>query len=286
MHLLVANSDGSAEPDNALVEFNPCHDIGNGRFAVKGQGRCLGDTARRGAREEYERLDRTIQSARDERDLEDSINRLNAQFGDNPAQNAAYRQGWDARMAHSRRQEVRQLAADRRGARRYERENPPPSYMRPDIARAWKTDRVTVAYSPKRSGPDESPGTANLPNRTVLLQPSDPSRRFHTKSEQLSALRHELGHIDRTPLGRGADRVAGTRFSDRYTEEIRAWKNAIRNSKGRVDWNTVRDGLESYLLGEYMVQGYPPKASAIADRHVGLLKRYAKRIRRASKGLD
>jgi hypothetical protein len=218
-------------PNHTLVdlqEFNPCHEPDNGRFAVKGAGRCLGVEARKAARAEAAKGKRSLHR----RDVTDK--QMQAYIADLPA------------------------------------------WMRKDAEQAWKADRALVALGtdPFRIS------HADLATRTATVSPSFPESGFHTKTERLSALRHELGHLDKTLLGRGGQRVLGRTFSDNYVEEIRAWKNAIRNSGGKVDFKTVGFALRSYLQEE---PGTIIGKGTILNRHVNLLKRYAKKIRRASK---
>ena len=89
-----------------------------------------------------------------------------------------------------------------------------------------------------------------------------------TKTEILSALRHEFGHIDRTPLGRGGMIIGKLKVNAKIAEEIRAWKNAIRNSGGKVDMKFVR-----YALGTYF-QMEPVVAKRIEKRYASQAKKY------------
>jgi len=263
-----------------LREFNPCHQSADGKFAVKGQGRCLGDAARRAARVDHskalhaERV-RDFTQTSDTADADHARDFPDSAFS-NPASQKEYRAHNWAQAQWARLEDLRQKAGLRKSAKKF----PVPAFLAKDAARAWKTDRTVTIYD-KTEIQHGSPGTSYGDNRTVAISPSGKDRAYHSKVAQLSVFRHELGHQDQTPLGR--TRILGRQHSETYTEEVRAWKNAIRNSGGKVDFKTLRAGLASYLSTEY--PHAPKQAARVADQHVALLQRYARKIRRASKGL-
>ncbi len=284
--MLVPNSAGWPEPD-AVQEHNPCHDIGDGRFATKGQGRCLGDASRRAARADDARLRRNIDAAWNEKMAVDAEARFKAWgFTSDPTGVAERRRKEEVGWRRARRVTVEEIATLRKEALAAAKKHPVPAFMQQDVQRARRTDRAILLYQKDPADKIASPASANTIHRTVYLQPTgaDDPRPFRTKTEQLTVLRHELGHIDRTPLGRGGQRFHGLKVSPLHMEEMRAWKNAVRNSRGRLDWKVVQSALLSYN-GKTFGGMNTPKAVAATHKDVTLLKRYAKRVRRASKGL-
>lgn len=102
------------------------------------------------------------------------------------------------------------------------------------------------------------------------------------RSGLLSVARHEVGHAAqraRAQLGepRPAEaRIAGFRFSSEYVKEFMAWRDAISASGGRIQWSTVRKSLEGYLEGDYWFNLLRTDRSRMLDKHIALLKRYAR----------
>lgn len=111
----------------------------------------------------------------------------------------------------------------------------------------------------------------------------------------LTTLRHELGHLDQTPL-KNDTYVAGLRRSDLVkrlgptgakimVEEIRAWRNTVRD--GRVSWPVLMDYLGSHFARKYTIASPTAKAEradrAAAKRDLNIvvnhLKRYARFVR-------
>jgi hypothetical protein len=174
-----------------------------------------------------------------------------------------------------------------------------PAYMRKDAHDAWKAERTIVRYgkdAPAWMAPD--PASANSLARMVAMKDKAPGAPFlYGKDEQLTVLRHELGHLDKTPIGRA--RLFGMRFPAEYVEEIRAWKNAIRNSKGRVDFGLMQQALATYaedavrrirMMGSGMnraekglnIAPIEIVAEIVSRQHTRLLRRYARRVKRAA----
>jgi hypothetical protein len=130
-----------------------------------------------------------------------------------------------------------------------------------------------------------------------------------TKAGQLSVARHELGHVTDPMYGstRAQRIIGGDKVGKLYAEEFGAWRAAIRDSGGRVQWRTVRQALTNYLYDDFaytakvkdrlMHQGVASGPTSedwdnfsarvsreidhTLDRHVGLLRRYARRVRAA-----
>jgi hypothetical protein len=124
----------------------------------------------------------------------------------------------------------------------------------------------------------------------------------------LSIARLEIGHVtDPTYGDRKAQRIIdGHSFGGTYAEEFGAWRAAIRDSKGKVEWSTVRKSLTGYLnddarlyskVKDYMAaKGFARGTTArsenrwtkamdreysrILDRHLAILKRYARVAKR------
>lgn len=250
---LVPDSFGSR-----LCEFNPCHDPANGQFTVKGQGRCLGLEAGKAARAEADKRARFSRSFLGKVPLGDV-----PPYGMSP-------------ITHAKRRAMLAYNAGKLPEL--------PGYLRRDAAQIARRDRGIVTLDPMLS--KDVSGLTDAEMRHLLVGQWPGAQR----TELLSVLRHEGGHLDRTPLG--SPKLFGRSLSPEYTEEVRAWKNAIRNGRGRIDWNVVRRGLGSYLKNEPL-PGVPGVAmgseadkilrNAFLDRHVRLLKRYAKRVRRASR---
>ena len=281
--VIVPNSYG------VLREFNPCHNPEDGKFAVKGQGRCLGDAARLAARRDAERT--------------------TGIFSDSKAVRATRLLTADE---EDERKEVEKLVRARRGIRLYIEKHPPPAYMRKDIQRALRGDAALTMVEPPVPH-TRTPGTANITGRVVHIDP----RPGDSRAMLLSVLRHEHGHIDRTPLGRGGSTLNGVKLDARQTEEIRAWKNAIRNSEGKVSSRQMAWALGTYFRDHPSViertfkatatldvqwkQNKPTRTEAIDalndllkgesqafvnDRIMPAMRRYQRRVRRASRGLQ
>lgn len=197
-----------------LREYNPCHDPKDGKFAAKGAGRCT---------------DRFVQQRKDIRQASKEIRKSDDQEAKDKLT------GWAAR-----RREARQII------------NQYPWFIRPDIRRALKDERVTTL-------PVDDMGTATSPaERSIMFNPHEiVTKGFGSKRGLTSVYRHEVGHVNPTPLGREA-RVAGLDLKREMLsaggafeigEEIRAWRNAIVASRGKVDWGTVKHGIESHIHG-------------------------------------
>lgn len=119
-----------------------------------------------------------------------------------------------------------------------------PTYALKDIEEAALVDRTVTCVDPEPGETDNS--LANVVARTVLLSPVAGTSSTH----RLFTLRHELGHVDRTPLGSGGHVVGGLRVTPVVAEEVRAWKNAIRNGHGLVRSETLRRSLATYMMYE------------------------------------
>jgi hypothetical protein len=120
------------------------------------------------------------------------------------------------------------------------------------------------------------------------------------RSVDVSTTRHEVGHVTDRAYGskdekkghlqdRSAATIFGVRYSPMYVSEIGAWKAAIRDAPyNRVNWTVVQKALTGYLehepamRGLFGARGMVTFAPAVASRHIGLLKRYAKRLRKKS----
>lgn len=77
------------------------------------------------------------------------------------------------------------------------------------------------------------------------------------------------------------------RLIDNVHEEVRAWRNAIRDNRGRVDFGTVHEALATYtrtLVGAYNTEPVP-EARRMAAVLTSRLRRYAQRVRRHAKTL-
>jgi hypothetical protein len=274
-----------------LREYNDCHNPagpGGGQFCgksfrVPGQGRALGVAARRAARLAHERFERDVFDAETEQNIQYRI-RQTTSIGhkNDPKLDAEYAQRVRDQEAYQRRAALRDVRHERADAKQgWSALRTPasiPKWMQRDVSQAWKTDRVVVQY---HDTPGEGEGLHYPRTRIVKVSPTaNPSLPYGTKPEQLSVLRHELGHADKTELGRGGRIIGGEKFRGQYVEEWRAWKNAIRNSGGKVDFKTVRSSLRSYLDDQPVS---PAAYDYVVNRHVAILKRYAKRVRRASK---
>ena len=103
--------------------------------------------------------------------------------------------------------------------------------------------------------------------------------------------------------------VGGDRFGPTYAEEFGAWKAAIRDAKGRVQWSTVRKSLTGYLYDDPVYhrvlqdrlasrgvargttdaqeQRWETASTAAyeatLDRHLAVLKRYARVVKRRAR---
>jgi len=181
-------------------------------------------------------------------------------------------------------------------------------YLRGEKARAKKIG-VPFIVDPKLRTRDSGfyPGE----NRRVELG-LDPDEWKLTRAGILSVARHELGHVTDAEYGtpdKPAQRIIdGEKFGQRYAEEFGAWRAAVRDAPhGRVQWRAVRQALTNYLYDDFiytskvndrlMHQGVASGPSPedwdnfnrvgsqvldrTLDRHVALLKRYGRRVRRS-----
>jgi hypothetical protein len=119
-----------------------------------------------------------------------------------------------------------------------------PKYVLKDIDEAALVDQAVTHVDPEPGEGENS--LANIMARTVLLSPGAGTNSAH----RLFTLRHELGHVDRTPLGSGGQVIGGLKVTPVFAEEIRAWKNAIRNGNGLIRSETVRRSLTTYMMFE------------------------------------
>lgn len=125
-------------------------------------------------------------------------------------------------------------------------------------------------------------GRAIRSGTTVSVTPS----RAASKRLQSTMLYHELGHSQgiiaregkgKNPKYTGKYRatrnfIAGRQDSNRFTEEVRAWKNALDMTRGtgqkrRIDVVGMRNALKSYEKGLDLPKG-------TADRYSKILLRY------------
>lgn len=216
-----------------LREFNPCHSTADGKFTVAGQGRCLGMAARVAARAENDKaFGAEGYSGRDRHLLDPRI------WGHEPD-----------RIDKLDRTKLPEMVIRRGIAKRYAAATPLPSYLRADAQAARRADGTITNFYDGSS----MVSSANYQDRTVKLH-SDTPGLARNKPSVLSTLRHEIGHIDRTPLGVGGLRIGGMRVSADFAEEVRAWKNAIRNSGGKVSMTQVGTALSTYMWLEDVVQ--------------------------------
>lgn len=144
----------------------------------------------------------------------------------------------------------RQFAAERKRAKAVAAIGGFPAYMAKDVATAKRTDGAIANVLPSQSGIEGIRGDANSSHRLVTLYPHNVDNRV----KLLTVLRHELGHIDRTPLGKGGRMIGGLEVGPKFSEEIRAWKNAIRNSGGKISMSSMEKALASYMVREQPVR--------------------------------
>lgn len=268
MTFTIPNSGGLYEPD-VLIEFNPCHDPQTGKFASNKQGRCS----------EYS--DRIIR-------------KLGA-----------------AAVVLGPNSELFRVARIRRDARRAEKGLP--GYLQKELPK-FRKERATLVQTPEDGMSPLSPrrihsGTSVAPLRMAIMNLH--ALKDTRKADVLTIARHELGHISPQDFGRVA-RIVGfspaketealakriqknydgdlsdveayeqaKRATDTYVEELRAWRNAVRDSGGRVSWTAARRALGSYLQVD--LQKSEHHAARDAFHHVRGLKRYARMLRRRKK---
>lgn len=280
----------------ALREFNPCHSPYDGRFATRTAGRCLGAAIKarrddavdlRNARiarrngKLYLRPDGTIDSslsaderARMHHTLFNATLRVRAR--------SALARGTDVPATAPGKPHAKLLPAV-------------PGYMRKDAAAALKRDRAVAIIDPHEENPH-----ARIQHRMVRVPPNAKTGRAFSRTEALSVLRHELGHV--SPRKINATRVVGLQqdtlesfagIADvskahdltpkqravRYVEEVRAWRNAIHDSGGKVSRRVMRAGLRSYANDYFGVMG-----SEVYDTTIRTLERYLRVVRSARKG--
>lgn len=286
---------GPLVPNHELREYNPCHSPHDGRFVAKNQdGRCRPEV---GAwrRKEAQRL-RDARSTMRAHRVKGGPSTWE-QYGDygRAMSRAAFEATLRvrARRANARSEFVNSAPPGAEPSKLYDAV---PSYLAPDARKAFEDQRAVVLMDPY----EISTGSAQPASRTVRLRDDTQTKR-RTRAEVLSALRHEVGHIDPVRLGRTAT-VAGMRpeflhdlavrfgrrvdgvppamAADRYVrsylEEVRAWRNAIRAS-GRVSGKMMRDGLGSYArgyFGNFM-------GEEVLDNTMAHLQRYGRMVRRA-----
>ncbi len=271
------DSFGDSHP---IREFNPCHGDG-GKFTVKGQGRCLGVEARLAARREHEG---------------------NYGIFGSKALRVPDLLGIEGVSPSPEVGNIKSLARYRKGVRKLAQKIP--NYLKKDVQDAAYADSAVTSFE-RREGFDkgESSGYAFLGKRHAEV-----TQNKGTKTEVLSALRHELGHIDRTPLGKGGLSLGKLRLNPTIAEEVRAWKNAIRNSGGKVDFKFIKYALGTYFHNEPVVgervqkrlakmslfqslagmkdpsKIYKEEREAFVEEHVlPVLRRYRDRVRRAAR---
>lgn len=267
MVTLVPNSGGSYEPD-ALIEFNPCHDPKTGKFSSNKAGRCS----------EY--ADRTMRRVSTE-----------AVLGDG---------------------ELSRIARIRRDARRAEKSLP--GYLQQELPK-FRKERATLVQTPEDGMSPLSPriirnATSFAPFRLAIMN-LHALKGNTSKTDILTIARHELGHVSPQAFGKIA-RIVGfnpkaeaealakrlqknydgdldyatahaqaSRAVDTYIEELRAWRNAVRDSGGRVKWSTAQRALSSYLQVD--LEKSEHHAARDAFHHIRGLKRYANALRRRKK---
>lgn len=270
----------------ALREFNPCHSQFDGRFtSVNKDGRCQGAAAQWRKREAGRIRDgRRIQRGGPEDDLTSSVaDTLNAEDVLHAAvYNARVRVG--ARAALAGRQTARKGPYGRI-------HEPLPGYLRADAERGFEQDRAVTLL---RKGEDNP--HAHAGSREIRIAPEGTARDF-SRPETLTVLRHELGHVNPRKINsamvaglqpstlrdfalmNGASDMDAQKASRKMVEEVRAWRNAIRDSDGRISTRVLRAGLTSHATSKFG----PIFGPDIADAAITTLERYRRRVKRAGR---
>ena len=220
----VPDSFGDSFP---ICEANPCHDDKSGKFTYKGRGRCLGIEARTAARRDYER----------------KFGKWGPDIGSDDVDMSLL----GRKKTYPKRVEDQEVALLKRREMRGATDKIP-EFLRKDEQEARRADSA-VTYSP-HSASTASPGMTDPNTRRVKLEP----RADTSEEEMLSVARHEYGHLDTTPLGKGGITIGKTLLQPQVAEEVRAWKNAIRNSGGDISEKVMKDALSTYVYLHPYVQ--------------------------------
>jgi hypothetical protein len=205
------------------------------------------------------------------------------------------------------RGELERLARVRRDAARAEKSLP--AYLQQELPKIRKERARLMAVPETGKSPitDKEVGKGRAYHGPRLVLVNLAAMKGAKKSDVLTVVRHELGHVSPQAFGKIA-RVLGfnpekevARLVKRmhatydnppadqvlavakqrvgtYVEELRAWRNAVRDSGGRIKWETAKAALASYQMHD--LEKTSRYAWRDANLHVYGLKRYARMLRR------
>lgn len=289
--------------DNApLMEFNPCHDPKSGRFAGRSAGRCsdsvkderhtVASAIRRdsklsdGMRDAWRDWARERRAARRaalkgegpaalrddiKRALKDervTVIQTNDPFYDvrgSSSANAAKKQV-TLKLTDANEKSLAGVAGKRAllTILRHEVGHVMPD----DFARTAKV----VGLSPKDLILDATTWHLEGQDFSRIVDRVKKPKEFYDAQVQSQAANQVQGLLDKA-FG------TGTYFANDFLEETRAWRNAIKFGRGRIDFNVAQRAL-----GSYGKHAFGPKVGPLhTERALAHLRRYARIVRRARK---